>query len=425
MSWLVLGAGISGCGAAALLRSKNQQVSICDDRPLSPETAQRLGKLGVSIAENSQDPALLIPTIQGLVLSPGVPHSHPLVVAATQKNIPIVSEIDIALQFFKGKLIGITGTNGKSTVAAMTYHLLKRDGCDVALAGNIGISLCQHFAEHSPPAILVVELSSYQLELSQRVHADVGIIVNLTPDHLERHGNELSYYTAKWRLFINQTPSDHSFITEEAWKVSQKFALPKPPSQLTILSPQAETELFSFSSPEIASSHNRQNAAAAILAVAALLKRTPATIAPLIVGYQSLPFRYEIIAQHEQFSVINDSKGTNVAATLTALASTSAPLILMLGGKGKGESFLPICAFKDRISRIIAFGYSAPEISKELKEHFPLISYPTLKEALVAEKFESKTLKSNLLFSPACASYDEFGNFEERGSFFNSFFRDS
>ncbi len=422
MSWLILGAGISGCGAAALLRSKNQQVTIYDDQQLSLPTVAKLQLLGVTIAKNTRDALLFSKTPQGLVLSPGIAQSHPLVVAAQGKQIPIISEIDLALQYFQGRLLGVTGTNGKSTIAAMAFHLLKRSACDVALAGNIGLSLCDYLADHPSPAFLVLELSSYQLELSKGIKADVGIIVNLSPDHLERHGDELSYYQAKWRLLSEQRAENSSFISEAAWQTSQDCGLAPPNCKLTVVKPEDEATLFPFSCPEIASPHNRQNATLATLGVAALLHQAPQTIAPLIRGYQGLAYRYQIICQQGSYAIINDSKATNVAATVAALASSQGPLILFLGGKGKGESFHPLSAFKDRIIRIIAFGYSANEISAELSKDFPLVIYPSLKEALSKESLRVVPLKASILFSPACASYDEFANFEERGKFFNSFF---
>jgi UDP-N-acetylmuramoylalanine--D-glutamate ligase len=422
MPYLVLGAGISGCGAAALLRHKKQETYLCDDRPPAAATRERLIGLGVKLLAVHEARSLLSPTCEALVISPGVSLQHPLIVAATQKNVPIISEIDLALQFYTGKLIGITGTNGKSTIAAMTYHLLLKAGKNAALAGNIGISLCQYFADHSPPEILVLELSSYQLEVSKRIHADVGVIVNLTPDHLERHHTEENYYGAKWRLFSAQKPGAAAIITEEAYKICQGFGFPTPPSTLHIITPAHEEQVLPFSVPEISSRHNRQNAALATLAVSLLIDQPIATVGPLIAGYQGLPYRYQIIARRSSVSVINDSKGTNLHATLTAIESSKGKIILMLGGRGKGESFLPVLAYKNRISRIIAFGYSGAEVSAQLNKEIKVTLYSTLKEALDEERFSVNSLPCSLLFSPACASFDEFANFEERGKFFNKYF---
>jgi len=410
MKWIVIGAGKSGIGARNLLEHHKQDVLLFD------ENKSKLNfELQSFTIDDSNHPIFSEKNLT-LVISPGVSLEHPLLKRARERNHRIVSEIDLALSYYKGHVLGVTGTNGKSTTVMMTGCLLKQLHIDFALGGNIGIAASSLMME-APHEYLLLELSSYQIEASELLKPKVAVLTGIAPDHLSRHKSLKGYVSAKWRLFDNQGPEDLAVIEECVYKQAiEEFQLPKPKAKTIVMREKDLSSLDSFFS--FRWKHDRINAFFA-LQIASFLSGKPIEhIAPLLKSYKGLPFRCEVIGKIDSWSIINDSKGTNMDSTLHALTNTSGKITLFLGGLGKGESFLDVLKYKENIERIIAFGKSGTQIHDELSPHFPTQLFFTLKDAMKHTYEILVKARGDILFSPACASQDEFTDFEDRGIFF-------
>ncbi|MFK7873093.1 MAG: Mur ligase family protein [Oligoflexales bacterium] len=391
MTLYILGAGISGIGAAKLLSSQgHKNIKILSRTP--PKDTAFLKRVPVDCFE---EPQLLPEDAETLILSPSVPINHPLILQSQKRHIPVLSEIDLALQHFHGRIIGVTGTNGKSSTVDMLEHILKKDFFAKA-AGNIGLSPCGLLAEKPHPDILILELSSYQLELSRPIASEVSIWTTFSEDHLARHKTMKHYFDLKSRLI--QSTTKHAILGPSVGEIphlSPKLSIHRP----------APTPGF----PE---QHNQINAAWALLA-AQLISGKKYTWEDSLADYTSLPHRFERL-QPPANHIINDSKSTNLESTLEAVKSTQVPLVLWIGGLDKGEDF-SLLAEHTHIKKIILFGKAHTRLFSQLSQqsHIPLFCYNTLKDALHAED-----MNENILFSPGCASQDEFQSFEHRGQFF-------
>ncbi len=441
---LIIGGGVSGRAAARFLLKQGAMVSIADDKSLSGPDYDELVRSGVTLL-TTPDAITQISSFDQFVVSPGVSPEHPIYrKAATLKRV--LSEIDLARPHLAGKLLAVTGTNGKSTTCAMTAHLLKKLGLNAIAAGNIGEPPCDFLARGENYEAVVLELSSYQLEQSQALSPDVAIFHNFSFDHQERHKTMANYFAAKWRLFEGMGRHQLILMSHDvlAQALQYGFAIPRnvsvavvrtaydeapevdtkglptyylsAESVLTLPNSEQKLDLSSFN----LSFHNVLNGVFASLAVAHFSESAFAEIFAHLRSYQALPFRFETVAQYNGFAIINDSKATNVDATLAALKCLQKPAILLLGGIGKGESFLPLLKFKDRIQNVICFGKSGESIYKELSPHFSCKLIPTLREGMSALGEDLHHKGADVLFSPGCASFDEFKNFEDRGHFFTN-----
>lgn len=448
---LVIGAGVSGRGAAALLRARGHFVVISDNRVLSDELRSQLVQMHVNVLDGGHHLSHL-DGIDAVVVSPGVATDHPLLLGAANASLPVFSEIDLALNEFTGTLIAITGTNGKSTVTAMTAHMLQSRGVSATAGGNIGIPPSLLAAQDHLPEYLVLELSSYQLEQSRPINANVGVFTSFSFDHMARHGSMENYFDAKWKLFARKNYHSVAILSEEVVRTAIGFRKAKLAIKTYIVAhsrnvsrnwiqlvngwdpnaicveidedgrvlqlpnEQAIAKLDTTSLPEY---HNQLNAVYAGLSVAHALSIEFGLALSAIGGFRGLPHRCETVGIFAGHRIINDSKSTNVESTMVALASQKQPVILFLGGKGKGESFEPLLRYRDRILRVVTFGFSGKDILNDIKDELPVTSYDTLKEALEREIAIIRNLPAPILFSPGCASFDEFNNFEHRGNFFS------
>lgn len=407
MTYLVVGMGKSGTSAVRLLKSRGHEVHAFDDLKSSmPDDLSDVPLFTKELSHFSYD---------GLVASPGLPHDHWVLNQAREKRIPILSELDLALKGYQGKVIAVTGTNGKSTTSSLVYHLLRQLGKQVAFGGNIGTALSE-LALSGLPDHLVLEISSYQAQGSFLIAPSVTVFCNFSPDHLDMHGTVEEYFRAKMRLVDQTLPGGH-FITEShvlELMRSQGCLCPKN----TTLSDQVEKSFYdkiaSFS--HLKEPHNVKNAVQAILAVAALLNRTPDDLIPYLSSFVGLEHRCERVGSVGHTRVVNDSKSTNVNSTLTALAAYTGRILLLIGGRPKKESMTSILIHKHKISRIITFGEASEQVKKELSEIpvFELSHMEDLPDFLVRHPLN----EDFLLLSPACASFDQFKNFEERGQRF-------
>lgn len=443
-SALVIGGGISGRAAARLLLKQGVQVSIADDKALSGSDYDALQQQGVKLLA-SQDAQQSVGSFDLFVASPGVSPEHPLYREASKVH-RVLSEIDLARPYLTGNLLAVTGTNGKSTTCAMATHLLSKLGFNAIAAGNIGEPPCDFLARGESYEAVVLELSSYQLEQSEAIHPDVAIFHNFSFDHQERHKTMANYFAAKWRLFEKMDRHQLILLSSDVLAYAKQYGLSIPQGvQVAVVRtdydelPQVDTgswPTYHLSSESLLtfpnnkqkldlssfnlSFHNVLNGVFASLAVSHVSENAFAEIFSNLSSYQSLPFRFETVGHHRGFAIINDSKATNVDATLAALKCLSKPTILLLGGIGKGESFLPLLKFKDRIQSVICFGKSGGQIFAELSPHLPCQLQSTLRDSIPLLSSELNAKGADVLFSPGCASFDEFKNFEDRGHFFTN-----
>jgi len=416
MSTLIIGAGVSGYGAAAYLRANGAQVRVSERAKLRPEEAQRFLELGVELCDTGHDLSHLAGVTQ-VIVSPGISAAHPLLVAARERNLEVLSEIDLALRASRARLIAVTGTNGKSTTCAMIGHLLRRLGHGASVGGNFGDPPTLMLAQGRMEEFLVLELSSYQLETSTLVRPEAAIFTSFSHDHIARHGTLAAYFAAKWRLFAELPSGSLAIIPDAVY--SQAKALGFAPLNSEVTQITSASYLRRLAPPSLPEPQNQLNAGFALCAVAHLLKRSPADLSPFLADFRGLPHRCEQIGTIDMQSVINDSKSTNVESTLVALDSQRRPVILLMGGQGKEESYCPILKALDKIALLVTFGASGSTIAKELGGGLPVQEFPTLKNAMDQIGGIIAKHRCGVLFSPGCASFDEFRNYEERGDYFH------
>lgn len=396
---LILGAGRSGQGAAKLC-----------------------AKLGLSalLLDLGQDKDLAqLQNIDLLVVSPGIHLSHPLIREAQRLEIFMLSELDFARLHFNGQLIAVTGTNGKSTTTAMIAHILQKQGRRAIACGNIGLAACEVVAGDEVFDIWALEVSSYQLELSRRLRADVAVFTSFSPDHLERHGSLKNYFLAKWQLSKQLMP-DGAVVFGRSFfdHLTQTMHLNSPPHKKIF---HAEDLLPVGTFPKnLFLKHDHLNASMAASACAHVLDVAPESLLEGLNDFEALPYRYNYLGRLRGQDVFNDSKSTNVDAVLRCLENQSRQVVLMLGGHGgKSEDFSPILKFKDHLRAVLLFGDYGPKIFEQLSSGVEKHLYPSLRAALIELPFLAERYKCPIVFSPGCASFDEFANFEERGLFFN------
>jgi UDP-N-acetylmuramoylalanine--D-glutamate ligase len=438
---LIIGAGRSALGAAKLLLRQGHRPLVSDIVEKFPEITQELRADGAELVIGPQT-AELLTGISELVVSPGLSPDIPILQEARRRGLPILSEIDLALRVYEGTVMGVTGTNGKSTTTTLLAHLLQELGSKAEASGNIGIAPSLLIAEDRVPEILVLELSSYQLDFSQPIRNHCSLFMSFSPDHLERHGTMENYFKAKWKLMLATVESGRLIMPRRIVEQAHAYRVPFPKAPLIQIVVDAEEPYKAYGPTQIVhidsqkgmvsgdgfpqaetlptelSFHNQLNVVASILAVRSLIEASWKDLMRGVGSYQWLPFRFQKIGSIQGYPVFNDSKSTNVESTLVALQSLREPAIVMLGGQPKGESFAPIAAFRDRIGKLIAFGAAGSKIESDLKDLNPVV-FPSLKAALDAMSELLRQQPAPLVFSPACASFDEFKNFEERGAFFD------
>jgi UDP-N-acetylmuramoylalanine--D-glutamate ligase len=333
-----------------------------------------------------------------LVKSPGVPAEAPLVVSARERGIPVWSEIELASRLLPNPILGVTGTNGKTTTAEWLGFML-----GAPVAGNVGRALSELDGEVEADQLLVVELSSFQLEDVHEFRARIAVLLNLEPDHLDRHGSFEAYRDAKLRIFENQTETETAIVPRgfdhqvrgRRIEFAADDTLPAEPS--------------------LRGMHNRENAAAAAAAARAA-GATDDEIARGLREFKGVAHRLELVAEHGGAQYVNDSKATNVAATLRALAAyEDEPVRLILGGSGKGEDFAPLAAaLGPNVRAVYVIGETTDELARAIPD--------TIRAGELATAVERAATAAQpgevVLLSPACASYDQFRDFEERGEEF-------
>jgi UDP-N-acetylmuramoylalanine--D-glutamate ligase len=417
---VVLGAVRSGIAAAQALQrcAPHVHVVLADRRPEAGEVPA-----GVEAMPGRDDPELL----EGadlLVKSPGVPEEAPIVRAARSAGIPVWAEVELAYRLLEERnpIVGITGTNGKTTTTLLTAAMLERGGVPCASAGNVGTALSTLAGRIEPGKPIVCELSSFQLEGVERFRADVAVLLNVTPDHLDRHGTLEAYAAAKLRVFERQRATDIAILCVDDAHVAALGDDDIAGSARRVRVSGADLGPFeeAFAASRLRGPHNRANAACAITAAGAL-GAAEAGIAAALREFAAPAHRLEEVRELHGVTYVNDSKATNVEATLQALASFDAPLHVILGGSLKGADFAPLTRPLERIaSAVYLIGEAAPERRRAFAgSGLELVDCGTLARAL---KLAASVAAAGdvVLLSPACASYDQFRDYEERGERFRS-----
>ncbi|HUU29247.1 MAG TPA: UDP-N-acetylmuramoyl-L-alanine--D-glutamate ligase [archaeon] len=436
----VLGAGRSGLAAAELLAHQGYRVYLSDLRrnEALEESCRPLAGRGVEISLGKHDPGRLAKS-DFIVISPGISEKIDLLTGAGIRDIPLFSEIELAYWLCPVPLVGITGTNGKSTTVTLLGEILNQAGIRTQTAGNIGKALCRAVSELTDERLLVAEISSFQLHTIRTFRPRLAIMLNLTPDHLERYSNVAEYYRAKQRIFENMGTRDLAILNADdpetascapglrknirvAW-----FGFSESADHLTFVRAgvlfmrrrgEEEQRVIEIEKVRLPGSHNLENLLAAASAAAAL-GAGPDAVGKIAGSFAGLPHRLETVAEVDGVTYINDSKATTVSSVVKALQSLTGPVVLIMGGRHKGLPFKPLLAeLRSRsVRKLIALGEASETISRELGTAGKVMQVPDLKQA-VEEARKAALPGDVVLLSPGCSSFDQFTDFEERGNIF-------
>jgi len=436
---LVLGLARTGIATAQFCAARGALVTVIDDRPAEQfgEAMGQLRPFGCTLYFGcaSGDGALAALAAQDLVVpSPGVPVNHPALVAARAAGVPVWSEIELGWRFLRGRLVGVTGSNGKTTTTSLIGHILASAGLPAVVAGNIGKPLIACADQSSDKSITVAELSSFQLEWIDSFRPDVAVFLNLTPDHLDRHASFEDYARAKARIFENQTERDAAVINADDLAATQHaparpqifwFSREKRVAsgaflrgdQIFFRRDGEEIPLLRRSYISLRGEHNLENVLAAASA-AFLAGAAPEEIAAGVRTFPGVEHRLEFVAEISGVNFFNDSKATNVDATIKALESFPGGLFVILGGKDKGSDYAPLIPLlRERARLVLLIGAAAEKIGSQLAGEVPLERAGTLERAVMVA-FERARPGETVLLAPACASFDQFENYEHRGRVF-------
>jgi UDP-N-acetylmuramoylalanine--D-glutamate ligase len=435
----VLGFARSGRALTEALVERGLEVVVADDKPAEEIEGRRdLEERGVRFFLGGH-PEEALDGSGCLALSPGVPASHPLVVAAKRRGLPVLGELEIAWRLAEeeaagdNRWVGVTGTNGKSTTTTWIAEILRFGSRPVALAGNIGEPL-SGFLRERRTRDFVCEISSFQLETVERFRPDVAVLTNVTPDHLDRYASFEDYAAAKERIFANQTEEDFAVINADdpvasrcrtrARQVRFSRRAPAPggtwceSGRLFSEVHGSRREVLSADRLSLPGAHNLENALAA-LAAAECLDAPPAAIEKGLTEFRGLPHRTQLVLEASGVAWVNDSKGTNVDATVKSLDGRRArSVLLILGGRDKHGDFSRLAEPVAHAARVVlTVGEAAPLIERALEGAVPIESCGRLEKAVVRAA-EIARPGDTVLLSPACASFDQYANFEERGMHF-------
>jgi UDP-N-acetylmuramoylalanine--D-glutamate ligase len=435
---VVLGAQESGVGAARLALRRGLDVFVSDAGAIKPKYRDMLVAEGIPFEAGGHDRERVLGADE-IVKSPGIPDTAPLVKAAAQLGIPVVSEIEFAHRYCTGTIIGITGSNGKTTTTLLTHHILQKAGLDVALGGNVGNSFAGLLAE-GDHAYYVLELSSFQLDGIRAFRPHVAMLLNITPDHLDRYAYRMENYVAsKFRIAMNQTADDHFIYCDDDAEVSEglrhhpvkaqrlPFSITHPVPQGAFLDNDhiifpTPKNPFTMSMIELAlqGKHNVYNSMAAGIAARVLEIRND-VIRESLSDFQNVEHRLEHVAIVNGVEFINDSKATNVNSTWYALESMDKPVIWVCGGVDKGNDYAALRELvRLKVHTIVCLGTDNSKIHAAFGDVVERIVDTASAEQAVRTSYDLAEPGDVVLLSPACASFDLFENYEERGRRFKT-----
>ena len=430
----VLGGGESGVGAAVLAQVKGFDVWLSDMGTIADRYKERLEQYNIAWEEGGHTEQRILDADE-IIKSPGIPEDAPLIVKARAKSIPVISEIEFAGRYTDAKMVCITGSNGKTTTTMLTYHILKNAGINVGLAGNVGRSLAYQVAtEHHD--VYVIELSSFQLDDMFDFKANIAVLLNITPDHLDRYNYEMqNYVNAKFRILQNQTKDDSFIYWEDDPVIAEQLNHINVEAQMlpfsehneegaraycdgdTLVFNAAEGTDFEMPVDELALNglHNLYNSMAAGLS-ASLLNIKKDVIRKALSDFQSVEHRLEYVDTINGIRYVNDSKATNVNSCWYALESMKTPVVLILGGKDKGNDYSEIEKFvTDKVSAIVCMGKDNEKIKTFFAGKVPVIADTHSIGDAVSEATRLAKSGDTVLLSPCCASFDLFKSYEDRG----------
>jgi UDP-N-acetylmuramoylalanine--D-glutamate ligase len=430
---LVLGMAKSGYAAAVLLKKLGANVIVNDSKQLAENPlATELQGQGMEVVCGGHPLELLEKNISLVVKNPGIPYSNPLLVAAKEKNIPIVTEVELAYRISEAPFIGITGSNGKTTTTTLTFEMLKEGEKHPVIAGNIGTVACEVAQDVTEQQVVVTELSSFQLMGIETFQPKIAVLLNLFEAHLDYHGTKKEYGLAKANIFRNQTKNDYSVINADD-------------EDVMVLSKQSKGQKVYFSTAKIIEDgacakdgalyfkgekvidvqdivlpgkHNLENILAA-MSIAKLMGVANEAIIAVLKRFTGVKHRLEYVTTIGNRKFYNDSKATNMLATEKALSAFTQPVILLAGGLDRGNEFDDLIPYFGHVKALLTFGQTAPKLVKAAeKAGMKVIKCVDNVEQAVQEAYALSEEGDVILLSPACASWDQFKTFEERGDMF-------
>lgn len=437
MKLVVLGAAESGVGAAILAQKQGYEVFVSDMGNIKPRYKQMLNEHHIAWEEGHHTETEVL-TADEVVKSPGIPETAPMVAKLIAKGTPILSEIEFAGRYTHARMVCITGSNGKTTTTSLIYHILKKAGEDVGLAGNIGHSLALQVAE-APHSTYVIELSSFQLDNMYKFRANIAVLLNITPDHLDRYDFKMqNYVDAKMRILQNQTADDTFVYWQEDEHVPNELHKYDDPSHKCGFTDEqkegsagyADNGKFVVSTPvhfemplaelSLPGRHNLRNSLAAAIACLAY-GIDPEVVRQGLSDFPGVEHRLEKAGTKGGIHFVNDSKATNVDACYCALESMTTPVVLILGGKDKGNDYTQIVPFvKQKCRALVYMGVD----NAKLHDNFDQLGLPVADTHSMCECMEQAVKLAQpgdtVLLSPCCASFDLFKNMEDRGEQFKA-----
>lgn len=436
---VVLGGGESGVGAAVLAKVKGMNVWLSDFGKIAEKYKQRLNEYNIDWEEGGHSVEKIIDADE-IIKSPGIPEDAPIILKAKSKSIPVISEIEFAGRYTNAKMVCITGSNGKTTTTMLTYHILKNAGMNVGLAGNVGTSLAYQVATEKHD-VYVIELSSFQLDDMFEFKANIAVIMNITPDHLDRYDHKMqNYVNAKFRILQNQTDKDSFIFWEDDPIIAEQLKSLKIEAKMLPFSEFKEEGACAYTDNGILNFkpyghegfnmpvnelslpglHNLYNSMAAGLS-ASLLDIKKDVIRKALSDFEAVEHRLEYVDTIDNVVYINDSKATNVNSCWYALESMKTKVVLILGGKDKGNDYSEIEALvKDKVSAIVCMGKDNEKIKNFFEGKVPVIADTHSVEDAVKECARIAKPGESVLLSPCCASFDLFKSYEDRGEKFKN-----
>jgi UDP-N-acetylmuramoylalanine--D-glutamate ligase len=392
---LILGFGLSGKASAALLRKQGWDVIPMDRNASSMQG----GVVG-------EDEPLDLGLFSLVVISPGIPPSHKWIQAALLRKIEVIGEIELAFRCTENRCVGVTGTNGKTTTTLLIEHVLKASGLPARAVGNIGFALSDYLLKPNPQEILVVELSSFQLETLSSKKLDAAVYLNLTPDHLDRYATLRDYAYAKANIQNCLKPGGKLFVSKQVWDDYREL--------LNAETTRVSRSIFPETSWGTIAAQNGEAAYEVCLS----LGITSDSFVEALKTFRKPAHRIEWVGEINGVEYYDDSKGTNIDAVMHAVALFNKPIVLIAGGVDKGASYAPwIESFRGKVRSVVAYGEAATKMERELSSFFPFVKVGLFKEAVERAKQEALTGEVVLL-SPGCSSFDQHKNYAHRGEEF-------
>lgn len=435
---VILGAGESGCGTAVLGLTKGYDTFVSDYGIIKPQYQEELNKIGVEWEGEIHTEAKIL-NADVIVKSPGIPDKAPIIKKAREEGIPIMSEIEFAAKYTNAKLVGITGTNGKTTTTMLTHHILKNGGINAGLGGNVGKSFARQVATENHDCY-VLELSSFQLDGMYNTRINHAVLTNITPDHLDRYDYKVeNYIQSKFRITQNQTSDDQFIYCDDDPLTKDNLKFNKGNGQSLAFSINHEVQNGAFLSGKeiivrldnlnkefimpvnqltISGKHNIYNSMAAAI-VSNSFEIRKESIRQSFSDFTNVEHRMEWVARIKGVDFINDSKATNVNSAWYALESMETPVVWIAGGTDKGNDYSSLKKLvKDKVNVIVCLGLDNSKIHQAFGADVDIIINTTSAEDAVQAAYKFSKKGDTVLLSPACASFDLFENFEDRGNQF-------